>query len=346
MVFTHNISEGIVIHTFNLTFSQNFSIVYTWDPADYRAHSPAQRLWAEELVDKLCLCGNERILDLGCGDGRITAEIAARVPEGMVVGVDNSREMIGFAREHFPSSMYPNLSFEICDIRTLPVLGEFHVAFSNAALHWVPEQVAVLEGVRDNLACGGRLLFQMGGKGNASRLLDNVLPVVIRRQRWRSYFKRFVAPFRFFGDEEYIRFLKSAGLVPGRVQLIPKDMVYPDRGGLEGWIRTTWLPYTQAIPEELRDIAIREIIDKYLEEYPPDPDGTISVPMVRLEVEACARRERAEDSPVICRQVRHRRRDAQADHRNDRDQEQLRDILLKRSSPFFIRLLQKQRSGH
>jgi len=260
--------------------------MYTWDPFDYHANSPVQQKWAQEMIGKLHLSGNEKVLDLGCGDGRITSEIAVRVPEGRVTGVDNSREMIGFAREHFPLSLYSNLSFEICDVRRLPVLGEFDIAFSNAALHWVPEQVAVLEGVRHNLASGGRLLFQMGGRGNAARFLDEILPEVMRRPRWNTYFNGFVVPYHFFGDEEYTGFLTSAGLIPRRVQLIPKDMVYQDRDGLAGWIRTTWFPYTHAVPKELRDMVMREIVETYLEKYPPDADDTIRVPMVRLEIEA------------------------------------------------------------
>ncbi|MDD1718427.1 MAG: methyltransferase domain-containing protein [Methanoregulaceae archaeon] len=237
-------------------------------------------------MEKLNLNGDERVLDLGCGDGRITAEIAARLSRGSVVGIDSSPEMIRFARTHFPPEENPNLAFEMHDFRDLPVPGEFDIAFSNAALHWSGDQPAVLRGVRRNLVPGGRLLFQMGGKGNASRLVDQVLPDIVRRPRWSQFLYGFPVPYYFFGDTEYSGFLVSAGLVPLRVELIPKEMTYPGPDGLAGWVRTTWLPVTERVPRELRGSFISEIVEHYLSMYPPDPDGAIKVPMVRLEVEA------------------------------------------------------------
>ena len=65
---------------------------FTWDPEDYERHSAQQERWARELVAKLQLAGDETVLDIGCGDGKVTAEIASRVPEGRVLGIDSSTE--------------------------------------------------------------------------------------------------------------------------------------------------------------------------------------------------------------------------------------------------------------
>lgn len=99
---------------------------------------------AAEELGRLNLAGSERILDVGCGNGKITAEIAARVPRGSVLGVDPSHDMIAFARQHHVSQGHPNLLFEVADVRTLSFPPEFDLIVSFNALHWVPEQAAAL----------------------------------------------------------------------------------------------------------------------------------------------------------------------------------------------------------
>ncbi|MCP4750103.1 MAG: SAM-dependent methyltransferase, partial [Proteobacteria bacterium] len=71
-----------------------------------------------------------------------------------------------------------------------------------------------------------------------------------------------------------------------RVELIPKDMVHNGQSGLEGWIRTTWLPYTLRIPSEQREGFINELASQYIEKNPADANGGVHVDMIRLEVEA------------------------------------------------------------
>src|SRR5277367_6388290 len=84
-----------------------------WNAAEYAANSTVQQSWARELIAKLHLRGDEHVLDVGCGDGKVTAEIARAVPRGSVAGIDASAEMIGFARKTFPAGRFPNLKFQI-----------------------------------------------------------------------------------------------------------------------------------------------------------------------------------------------------------------------------------------
>jgi trans-aconitate 2-methyltransferase len=258
---------------------------YLWNAADYAQHSSAQFEWACELIDKLRLQENEAVLDLGCGDGRVSAVLAARVPQGQVIGVDSSEEMIALASRNYPRVMHPNLSFEMMDARRLTFHDCFNVAFSNAALHWVADQRAVLRGVRKSLKAAGRLLFQMGGKRNAHEIIA-VLDEQLSQQNWSSYFEGFAFPYTFCGDMEYKGYLEEAGLQAVRVELVRKDMRQRGREGLAGWIRTTWFPYTQRVPEHLQGQFISEIVDSYLKFYPLDNQGLAHVAMVRLEVEA------------------------------------------------------------
>jgi trans-aconitate 2-methyltransferase len=258
---------------------------YQWDSEDYSKHSAAQFEWAQELIDKLNLQGDEEVLDIGCGEGKVSAAIAARLPRGIVLGIDSSSEMIDQARRAHSHSRYRNLSFIQMDAREIRLRSEYDVVFSNAALHWITDHRPILSGVRQVLRKTGRALFQMGGKGNASEIIA-VLNELLSRDEWGKFFVGFPFPYGFFGEEEYRHLLLDAGLVPLRVELLQKDMKQDGREGLISWIRTTWLPYTTLVPEDLRSRFIEEIADAYLSLHPLDNQGRAHVAMVRLEVEA------------------------------------------------------------
>lgn len=258
--------------------------MYKWDPSDYTTQSSNQQQWAQELITKLALKGNEKILDIGCGDGKVTAEIASHVPSGFVVGIDSSDEMLIFARGEFPETNYPNLTFKHIDARELNFNREFDVVFSNAALHWIVDHRSVLNGIKKSLKPSGKVLLQMGGKGNAASVFE-ILDVLLKNEKWSRYFKDFSFPYGFYSPEEYKVWMDEAGFRTKRIELIHKDMKIKGREGLSGFIRSTWLPYTQRIPEDMRTEFIDTVVDQYLEEHHLDKAGFVHIGMIRLEVE-------------------------------------------------------------
>jgi trans-aconitate methyltransferase len=258
---------------------------YNWDAKDYAKNSQNQFRWARELIPKLKLQGNEALLDIGCGDGKITAEIATCLPRGRAVGVDSSKEMIRLANENFPSKEHPNLTFQVMDARELTFQNEFDVAFSNAALHWIVDHRAVLAGVKRSLKPGGRLLFQMAGKGNAQEIL-NIINELADLEPWKPFFSGMTFPYGFYDTQEYRAFLREAGLVTERVELFPRDMRHEGAEGLAGWVRTCWLPFTDRLAVELRAKFVQEIVDRYLKGHPADEAGVVHVGMMRIEAEA------------------------------------------------------------
>jgi trans-aconitate 2-methyltransferase len=259
--------------------------LYKWNPGDYTTQSSNQQQWAQELISKLALKGNERILDIGCGDGKVTAEIASHVPSGSVLGIDSSEDMVIFAREKFPEAKYLNLGFEHMDARELNFNREFDIVFSNAALHWIVGHRSVLNGIKKSLKSSGKVLLQMGGKGNAARVFE-ILDELLKDEKWSRHFENFSFPYGFYGPEEYKVWLYEAGFEAKRIELIPKDMKLEGKKGLSGFIRSTWLPYTRRIPEDLRTEFIDSVVDKYLKAHPVDKEGLVHIGMIRLEVEA------------------------------------------------------------
>lgn len=261
--------------------------MYEWNPELYSSNSCPQKNWGHELLAKLDLKGNERILDVGCGDGKLSAEIANCLPEGSMLGIDLSESMLTFAKIHYPPERFPSLSFMQLDAVDLPFDSEFDVIFSNATLHWIKSPETALKSFWKSLRPGGKLLAQMGGKGNASEIL-RVTDLMLEDKKWSSYFDDFVFPFSFYGPEEYRGWLENIGFSVKRLEIYPKDMVFKDKQGLFGWIASVWHPYTQKVPENLKYEFIKEFVEIFFRIYPPDKDGNAHVTMIRLEIEAYA----------------------------------------------------------
>ena len=222
-------------------------------------------------------------MDIGCGDGRITAHLAGLVPNGSVLGIDLSPQMIGFAAGKYAGQT--NLSFQVGNASALHFIEQFDLVVSFACLHWIMDHLPVLKSVQQSLMPGGRFLMQCGGRGNAARILDQTGDL-IKSPQWKKDFSGFSFPYHFYGPQEYIVWLAEAGLRSLRTELIAKDMIHQGQAGLEGIIRNTWLPYTQWLPAHLQGEFVREIARKYLDRYPLDGKGQAHVQMMRLKVEA------------------------------------------------------------
>jgi trans-aconitate methyltransferase len=265
--------------------STSLSQTARWNAADYAANSVVQHTWARELIARLKLRGDEHILDVGCGDGKVTAEIARAVSRGGVTGVDASAEMIAFAQKAFPAQQHPNLEFHVMDARRLKSTRRFDIVFSNAALHWVDDHEAILCGIAAVLQPGGRLVISCGGKGNAHDVFVALRPEM-RMKRWRQFFRRMPKPYFFYSPADYEKWLPRSGFKALNVRLRPKDATYAGREGFAAWLRTTWLPYVQRVPENMREEFIAAVANRYVTRHPPDAEGRTHVRMVRLEIEA------------------------------------------------------------
>jgi trans-aconitate 2-methyltransferase len=288
-----------------------------WNPEDYAKNSDAQLKWARSLTANLNLEEYQSILDVGCGDGKITAdfarqlvarvskgarcggsprcsdsprveetvEVANSLPKSRIVGVDASAEMIAYACEKYPASQYPNLTFDCVDARSLEFTSEFDLLFSNATLHWVDNHQGFLKGANQALKDNGRLIISCGGKGNAAEILATFAELTAA-DNWKPYFADFYNPYFFYGLDDYQRWLEQAGFEVKRLELVPKDMTHQGIAGLTGWIRTTWMPLTKYVPEAQRDEFIAQFVKLYEANNPLDLQGLTHVSMVRLEVDA------------------------------------------------------------
>jgi len=173
-----------------------------WNASDYARQSSLQEAMTEEQLALLDPEGWEQILDVGCGDGKITAKIAERVPRGSVLGVDPSQGMIAFASSHFGPSDRPNLRFAVADARCLPYRHEFDLVVSFNALHWVPEQDEALRSIRATLRPGSRAIMRFVPAGER-KSLEDVIEEVRESAGWAIYFRGFRRPYVHLPTEDY-----------------------------------------------------------------------------------------------------------------------------------------------
>jgi trans-aconitate methyltransferase len=257
--------------------------MYEWNPEDYQQHSSAQECIAAGIISELKIKGNEHILDIGCGDGKVTSKLARLVPQGQVLGIDSSKEMIDFSRKIFPLSDHANLKFEHLNVLELEFESSFDLVTSFACLHWVKDHLAALKNVKRSLKPGGKLFIQCAGRSINDDLAASGREV-IRSDKWKNYFRGFSSPYGTYSPEEYHAWLALAGLEELRVEMTIEEMILPGRTGLEGFIRTTWLPITEQVPEELRSQLVWEISERHLKNHPLRDDlARINMPVLLIE---------------------------------------------------------------
>lgn len=251
-----------------------------WNANEYDRESNLQQAMAKEQIAQLGLRGDERVLDVGCGVGKITAEVAALVPGGSVLGVDPSWDMISFASNVYRPEVFANLRFEVADARCLPYEGEFDLVISFNALHWVNEQEAALRSMRTTLKPDGRASLRFVPAG-ARKSLEDVIEDVRKSERWSKHFVVFERPFAHFTPEEYRTLAEQAGFRVQRIEVKEKAWDFRNRAGFAGFCRATFVEWTRLVPEAERNAFIDDVLDRYRE---VSPDHVFSFYQMEVEL--------------------------------------------------------------
>jgi trans-aconitate 2-methyltransferase len=238
--------------------------VTDWDAADYAQISALQKVMADEALGLLDLKGSEHVLDVGCGDGKITAEIAARLSQGSVVGIDPSAKMIGYAQNHWAAQRQSNLKFEIADARRLPFRQAFDLVVSFNALHWIPqpEQQQALQSIRAAMKPGAKAQLRLVPKGER-RSLENVLGETRLSHRWSSYFREFHDPYLHLTPDEYAALAKSVGLTICSIHVSDKSWDFRSRSGFFSFGSVTFVEWTRMLSEPAKPDFINDVLDRY-----------------------------------------------------------------------------------
>lgn len=228
---------------------------------DARAYDESFRFVSDHAGNLVALLDpqpGERILDLGCGTGLLAAAIAAR--GASVTGLDRDAAMIEAARARFPASDHPTLEFALGDGEALeeaPLAGPFDAVFSNAALHWMTRPEAVLRGLRALLRPGGRLVAELGGRGNVA-IVKNALRDALEAEGIPR--ERQPRPWYFPGVAEYAAVLEQHGLEPRVMTLFNRPTTLEDgEAGMAGWLRMFGHPWLAELPTDLAAAVIARV---------------------------------------------------------------------------------------
>jgi trans-aconitate methyltransferase len=190
-----------------------------WDAQRYQSQHSYVFQHGQGLVDLLAPQPGERILDLGCGSGQLTAKIAETGAH--VIGIDQSPEMIAQARANFPA-----IDFRVANATTFELESPVDAVFSNAVLHWVKDAVSAIACVRRALLPQGRFVLEMGGHGNTGKLLDAVREVAGPVE----------SPWYFPTVGEYAALLESNGFEIRLAMLFDRPTIVEGEHGLEDWL--------------------------------------------------------------------------------------------------------------
>lgn len=215
-----------------------------WRPNIYRQTFDFRIKEAFETIErcKYVFQGNEHILDIGCGSGHVTNEIALHVPQGSVIGVDHSYGMIDFATNNFPSS---NLRFVCQELFDTNFKDTFHLVTSFSCLHWLSDQVVVLDLVKKALKHGGQLVFSLYGK---PKVMFEVADNLTDKPEWKNFFNNFEYSFYDYSEKEYADFIDKAGLEPKRIEMMLIPFIKPS--AYSRLFANSWLPHILHLPRE------------------------------------------------------------------------------------------------
>jgi trans-aconitate 2-methyltransferase len=233
-----------------------------WNAPGYAKIAGLQEAMAAEVLALLQLNGTERVLDLGCGNGKIAAEIATRIPDGSVIGVDASAEMIAFASEEFPAATHPNLRFEVADIRRLRFHEEFDLVVSFNALHWIPDQDTALRAIHSAMRTGAVAQLRLVSDG-ARKSLETVIEETRESPPWAGHFQDFRDPYLHVTPEQYAELAERNGFRVQRIQAADKTWDFKERSAFEASCMVTLIEWTRRLPENERLVFVRDVLDRY-----------------------------------------------------------------------------------
>ncbi len=241
----------------------NASGTTDWDGRTYDRISLPQQEWAQKVLARLPLRGDESVLDAGCGTGRVTKMLLDRLPEGRVIGVDGSPSMVDTARDVLAGE--DRVTLIVSDLLDVsPELltrswagGEVDAVFSNATFHWIRDHEALFRALGSVMRPGARFVAQCGGEGNVQEWVSVVKELVVKEPYAEHL--RDVSAWNFYGPDETAERLRSAGFTDIKTSLEEVPKVRPEDP--HEFARTVGLAaHLDALPKELRDAFTDDVV--------------------------------------------------------------------------------------
>lgn len=255
---------------------------FEFDGEKYKKASSHQKEWANKILGEFHFNGDETILDLGCGDGTITNQLAEMVPQGSVVGIDASEGMIKTALE---GKKYQNVIFTLTDIDEIQYVNEFDLIFSNATLHWVKDHKKLLKNVFQALKFNGTIRFNFAADGNCSYFFK-VIKQVMAEKNYVNYFKKFSWPWFMPTIEAYQRLAQETDFSNIEIWGENADRNFENSDVMTKWIdQPSIVPFLRCIPEAEKQNFRNYVVERMIEET-RNEDGTCFETFRRVNIRA------------------------------------------------------------
>jgi trans-aconitate 2-methyltransferase len=249
-----------------------------WDGASYDRISGIQQGWGAEVLARLELTGEETVLDAGCGSGRITEMIAARVPRGRVLALDASASMVAAARERLAGQIADGrVEVREGDLLELALERPLDAILSTATFHWIADHERLFARMRAALRPGGRLAAQCGGEGNIGGLRSRAREILARAP-YAEHFVGWRAPWNYAPAGRTRERLLAAGFAAAQCWLAPapSEPEHPRE-----FLQTIVLgPHVRQLPEDLRE--------RFMDDVLAELGEPVVIDYVRLNIDAVA----------------------------------------------------------
>jgi len=230
-----------------------------WDGSSYRKVSALQTWLASQSLTGVAMTGDERVLDVGCGDGRVTAAVADQLPRGSILGIDPSPRMITAAG----SLASPRLRFAVGDVLTMDFRDEFDAVVSFNALHWVPDQHGALTRIRAALRDRSWALVQVVCAGPRPSL-EELAMRACAQPAWRDHFAGFRAPFVHVDPAGYAELAAAAGLRLTDREVTDHSWDFDSAEEFARWCRVGFDSWTARLPDDAAaDAFVADVLGAY-----------------------------------------------------------------------------------
>jgi trans-aconitate methyltransferase len=233
-----------------------------WNAETYHRVAEPQVDWGRGVLASLELEGSERAVDAGCGTGRLTGELLARLPAGRVLAIDRSQNMLGVAARELGRRFGPRVFFLRANLGRLALRPWADLVFSTATFHWVKDHPSLFRNLHDALAPGGRLIAQCGGGDNLALLLARAASLM-GDPRFADHFRAFDPPWEFATDTMTAARLESAGFVDVETSLAFAPVTLPDRDAYREFLECVIVrPHLEYLPGDLRAAFLDDLTDE------------------------------------------------------------------------------------
>jgi trans-aconitate 2-methyltransferase len=240
-----------------------------WNAETYHRVSNPQFEWGTVVLARLPLDGDECVLDVGCGTGRLTEQLLQRVPRGRVIGIDQSSNMVRVARDYLQRHNR-RVQLLVADAAALPIREQADAVFSTATFHWVLDHPRLFRSLHDALKPGGRLVAQCGGARNLARVHHRT-DALMADARFARSFTTWSEPWEFADAETTARRLADAGFEEVQTSVERSPVVFPDAQTFRTFITNVICrPHLAYLPDAAeRDAFIDQVTELAGRDDPP-----------------------------------------------------------------------------